>query len=259
MSETPAEKLINADPQSDPKRDSEQKLSPYGHTEAYHRRWRFFWREIWMQRMVFPTTLRLRVTGRENIPTTGPVIAIYNHVSSADPSIVVGSIRNRYLIPMAKIETLDNFFFGLVVRTWNCIVVRRGEVDRTALTLALNVLNTGGGLTISPEGTRSPAMIESKEGTAYLATKTDAVVVPVGVAGSGPYMTNLKRLRRTPVEMVIGRGFKFRTNGRTRIPRDELAQMSRESSYQIAQLLPPELRGFYSDLSQATTDTLEFV
>jgi hypothetical protein len=62
------------------------------------------------------------------------------------------------------------------------------------------------------------------------------------------------------MHVTFGRPFRLRTNGRARIPRDELAQMTRETMYQLAATLPdPALRGIYHDLSQLTTDTLDFV
>ena len=45
-----------------------------------------------------------------------------------------------------------------------------------------------------------------------------------------------------------------------RVPRESLTAMSHEAMYQLALAVPDEsLRGFYSDVSKATTSYLEFV
>jgi len=61
------------------------------------------------------------------------------------------------------------------------------------------------------------------------------------------------------VSVRIGRAFRFRTDGRARIPRDELHRMTREMMFQIASLLPEQRRGVYGDMSQMSTGYLEFV
>jgi hypothetical protein len=70
---------------------------------------------------------------------------------------------------------------------------------------------------------------------------------------------NLQRLRRTHITLSFGRAFRFRANGRERVPRAEMSRMTQEAMYQLAMLVSEHRRGFYHDLSQATTETIEFV
>jgi hypothetical protein len=103
-------------------------------------------------------------------------------------------------------------------------------------------------------------MQEFREGLAYIATKVpQTVIVPAAVEGTDRFGRNLKRLRRTPVTVKYGHAFRFKSGGRSHIPREELQQMSHEAAYQIAQMLEDHRRGVYSDLTKMTTDTLEFV
>ncbi len=81
----------------------------------------------------------------------------------------------------------------------------------------------------------------------------------MGIDGTREFWRNLKHLRRTRITVKIGRAFRFRTNGRERIPRAEMSHMTQEAMYQLGMLLPEHLRGFYSDLSRATTETIEFM
>ena len=106
-----------------------------------------------------------------------------------------------------------------------------------------------------PEG-----MAEAKEGMAYLATKADAVILPAAISGAQHFKDNFGRLRRTPIQVNFGKPFRFKTEGMGRIRRPELEIMTREAMYQLALAQTDlSLRGVYSDVSQATTDTLEFV
>ena len=160
---------------------------------------------------------------------------------------------------MSKIENYRHPIVGLMARAWGVYTVRRGEVDRQALESTIALLQRGNAVLIAPEGTRHPRMADPKDGTTYVATKANAVIQPIGLDGTDQFLDSLLRLRRTPVTVRFGRPFRFCTEGRARIPRDELRLMTREMMYQVALLVPEQRRGIYHDLDQLTTDTLQFV
>ncbi len=202
---------------------------------------------------------RVDVTGQEHIPNTGPIIVVMNHIAAIDPFIVAAVTTNRCIVPMSKIENVKHPIVGVIGRLWGVYTVRRGEADRQALASTIALLQQDSAVLIAPEGTRSPTLGEAKDGTTYLATKANATIVPMGLEGTDRFPATLKRLRRTPVTVRIGRPFRFRIDDRQRIPRDELRQMTHEMMAQIAQLIPEHRRGAYSDESRWTTDTLEFI
>jgi hypothetical protein len=70
----------------------------------------------------------------------------------------------------------------------------------------------------------------------------------------------MKRLR-APLKLRFGRPFRFATGEFPdgQIPREVLDQMTHEAMYQLAALLPENLRGYYSDLDRMTTDYLHFI
>jgi 1-acyl-sn-glycerol-3-phosphate acyltransferase len=207
----------------------------------------------------FGLLVKLHVTGLEHVPASGPTIVIMNHIAAIDPFVVVGAVTSRQLIPMTKIENYQHPIVGLMARAWGVYPVRRGEVDRQALDSTIALLEQGRAILIAPEGTRRPNLSEAKGGTTYVATKTGATIVPVGLEGTDQFPASLKRLRRALVTIRIGPAFRFRTEGRARIPRNELHRMTHEMMGQLASLLPERRRGFYSDTSQMPTDYLEFV
>ncbi|MEB2287428.1 MAG: lysophospholipid acyltransferase family protein [Anaerolineae bacterium] len=228
------------------------------HQERYTRRRRIL-RDVVLRRFAFGLLWRVQTDGTGLVPPEGPLIVIMNHIGAIDPFVVVGAITNRLLTPMSKIENYRHPIVGLMARAWGVYTVRRGAVDRQALDSTIALLRQGSAVLIAPEGTRHPCMADPKDGTTYVATKANAVIQPMGLDGTDLFLGSLRRLRRTPVTVRFGRPFCFRTDGRTRIPRDELRQMTREMMYQIALLVPEQRRGIYHDLSQLTTDTLQFV
>lgn len=198
--------------------------------------------------------------GTENIPESGPAIIMMNHISALDPVIVLGSVRSRYVVPMTKIENKRNPLFALLIYLWDAYTVDRDAVDRAALMNSIELLKSGQLILIAPEGTRHPeGLQEPKDGVAYIATKTNAVIIPTAHSGSQDFKSRWKRLRRVRASVTFGRPFRFKT-GEGRVSREQRAEMMREAMYQLAITQPdPALRGVYSDIENATTDWLEFV
>ena len=186
---------------------------------------------------------------------------IFNHISGIDPAVIMGVVRPRFLVPMSKIENFRVPVVGLLMRWWGIFPVRRGEVDRTALQNAVDLLKLGNLVLMAPEGTREPALSEGKDGITYVALKANAAILPCGVEGTREFVHNLKRLRRTRVTVTFGPAFRFRSSAASngRVPRPEMTHMTHEAMYQVARLLPEQRRGYYQDLSQATTEKIEFL
>jgi 1-acyl-sn-glycerol-3-phosphate acyltransferase len=85
---------------------------------------------------------------------------------------------------MARHDVYSIPLWGIFPRIWEVIPVRRGEADRQALRGALRVLRAGETVLIAPEGTRSPQLQRGKVGLAYLAVRSQAVMVPGAIEGT---------------------------------------------------------------------------
>ncbi len=143
-------------------------------------------------RPLFWLTCRPTVTGRENVPPTGPVMLASNHLSFID-SIAIPLVAPRRVGYLAKVE----YFQGRGVSGWlqralftalGALPVERGthRAAQAALDTALGVLDSGGAFGIYPEGTRSRdgRLARGKTGVAWLALTAGCPVVPVAVAGT---------------------------------------------------------------------------
>jgi 1-acyl-sn-glycerol-3-phosphate acyltransferase len=143
-------------------------------------------------RPIFWALFRPRVTGREHVPSDGPVILASNHLSFID-SIAIPIVAPRRVTLLAKAE----YFTATGVGGWlsralftglGALPVERGtqRAAQAALDPALGVLTDGGAFGIYPEGTRSRdgRLARGKTGVAWLALTADCPVVPVAVAGT---------------------------------------------------------------------------
>jgi 1-acyl-sn-glycerol-3-phosphate acyltransferase len=136
--------------------------------------------------------LRPTITGRENVPATGPFIIASNHLSFID-SMAIPLMAPRRVGYLAKAE----YFTGSGIRGWltrtlftalGALPVEREthRAAQAALDTAMTVLQAGGGFGVYPEGTRSRdgRLARGKTGVAWLALTADCPVVPVAVAGT---------------------------------------------------------------------------
>jgi 1-acyl-sn-glycerol-3-phosphate acyltransferase len=143
-------------------------------------------------RPLFWLVFRPRVTGREHVPLSGPVILASNHLSFID-SIAIPLMAPRKVSYLAKAEYFTTPGLGgrvskMLFTALGALPVERetSRAAQAALDTALSVLKDGGAFGIYPEGTRSRdgRLARGKTGVAWLALTADCPVLPVAVAGT---------------------------------------------------------------------------
>lgn len=209
---------------------------------------------LFILHLLMKLLLRCEITGLENVPLTGPLIVIINHIAFLDPVIVQGGFP-RVGTPMAKVEAFELPVLGLFVKMYGAIPVRRGEGDMYAVKCALRVLRSGGVVLLAPEGTRSPTyqMQPGKDGAAMLALRSGAPILPVGVTGAHRIKAHWLKLKRSPVHLSVGQPFRLQApTDHRRVSRTEMTAMTNEIMYRLAVQLPYEYRGVYSNVEEAT-------
>lgn len=153
-------------------------------------------------RLVF----RVRISGADRLPSTGPYVLAPSHRSIID-IFVCSTLTRRQLRFMAKVELFRVPVLGPFLSLMGSFPVERGAADRSALELGAKVLADGGVLVVYPEGTRSfgPQITELQRGAAYLAIKAGAPIVPVGIGGSESILPSGNRIPRLhEVAIVVG-------------------------------------------------------
>jgi 1-acyl-sn-glycerol-3-phosphate acyltransferase len=207
----------------------------------------FYWLANLFLRLGFLVLFDYHVEGLGNVPQQGALVVAINHFSFVDP-LLAGVFIPRPLTMMGKAELFRIPILGWVLRLYGAISVRRGEGDHVALRKSLEALRADGALLIAPEGTRGKdgTLKPGREGTALLALRTGATILPVAIWGPKTMRRNMARLRRTEVHMVVGRPFQPRPPAGRRANRAELVALTNEIMVHIAALLPAEHRGVYA-------------
>jgi 1-acyl-sn-glycerol-3-phosphate acyltransferase len=132
---------------------------------------------------IFRLLFRLKVVGKENIPTGKPVILCSNHTSNLDPPLLGSPLAGRRVHYMAKAELFDVPVLGWVLPRISAFPVKRGGVSKESIRLSLQLLSENNILGIFPEGSRSNAGGIGKKGAASLALKSGATVIPAAIVG----------------------------------------------------------------------------
>jgi 1-acyl-sn-glycerol-3-phosphate acyltransferase len=208
------------------------------------------------------TRITCRIDGQElkKVPMRGPLIAIANHTGQIEVPLIFAHLQPRPITGWAKVEAWDNHFLNWVFGVWGLIPVRRGEADMKALKDALKALEEGKILGIAPEGTRNKTgkLIRAMPGTAMVALKSGAPIIPVAHWGGEVYLKNLKRLKRTDFHIRVGKPFTINTEG-IKVTSEIRQQIADEMMYELAKLLPEEYRGEYGNLGRATQTFIKYV
>jgi 1-acyl-sn-glycerol-3-phosphate acyltransferase len=155
--------------------------------------------------LVFPM-LRVKAVNVDVLNLDGPTILAPVHRSHLD-SVLLATLSTRRIRALGK----ESLFTTPVVRYFcaalGAIPVRRGEADRDALTAAKALLDRGESMIVFPEGSRQDTneVGELFDGAAWLASRTGARVVPVGIAGTREALPEgAKFLHRSSVGIVVG-------------------------------------------------------
>jgi 1-acyl-sn-glycerol-3-phosphate acyltransferase len=191
-----------------------------------------------------------KVTGSENIPRTGPLLICPNHSATLDPPMVAAFVPRNDSWNMAKSEYFRNPLTAFIFRSYHSFPVVRHTADRAALRWSFDLLKAGHVLIIYPEGTRveSGVLGKPEAGAGFIAQKVACPVVPVGLTGTRECFPKGARWpKRTRVTITFGKPFIVSTKrpDGSRVSHEEAADAIMTA---IAELLPPEQRGEFSDL-----------
>lgn len=206
--------------------------------------WRFLYVIATLIRIFF---LRLRVEGQENVPRTGGCIYAINHTMGPD-YVIVGYASPRQVYYMAKSEIFAlHPWLAALVKAAGAFPVQRGKGDIQAIEQAADFVRTGKVVGMFPEGTRSRSgqLQRGKTGAARIAMMAQAPIVPVVVINSEPVLRDFLKFKRRPL-VTVRFGKPVMAYGSVDNP-EQVRQLTTELMLGMADLLPPERRGYYAD------------
>jgi len=158
--------------------------------------------------------------GAENLPKSGPVIVISNHLSYVDALVFAHFLygNGRAVRYLGKDSVFKIPILGKIITSSGQIPVAR-ESDKAshALDSALGLLQVGHCVGIYPEGTltRDPKLwpMVAKTGIARLAIISKAPVIPIAQWGDqnllAPYSKKFVLWRRTKIRYLAGPALDF--------------------------------------------------
>ena len=189
-----------------------------------------------------------KVEGRENIPLTGPLILITNHVHLLDPFFLLFS-SPRWINFMAKEELFRSPFLRPWLRWAGSVSIsRRGKVSdkQKMLRSSRDVLENGLILGMFPEGGRSRdgKLRKGKPGSAVIASKTNVPILPIGIAGTDKIKGISWLWKRPRIVINIGKPFKLPPND-SKMSKSQMQLLTTQLMKEIAALLPLEYQGDY--------------
>ena len=182
---------------------------------------------------------RVEVDGADHVPDSGPVILAPVHRSFMD-FFVVSEVTRRKIFYLTKEEMWGSRPLGAFLDAVGAIPVHREGSDRLALDRAQSVLEQGEVLVLFPEGTRrsGPVVEDLHEGAAFLAARTGAVIVPVGIGGTAAAMPKgAKFVRPVKVHVIVGEPLAPpERSARGRVPRSQVHALTDELCRALQQL-----------------------
>ncbi len=197
-----------------------------------------------LTRVILGSKFHLR--GTQNVPASGPVLIVSNHVGAVDPAII-GGWTPRPVWFMAKAELFKGGWAWLM-RGYHAFPVVRHSADRTALRRAFELLKQGSVVVLFPEGHRSETgrLLRAEPGAGFVARHSAAPLVPIAITGTQNVIGRHKVIpRRAEVVMTFGEAFALpERNGDG--SRMDHQQSSDYLMTKIAQLLPLENQGEYA-------------
>jgi 1-acyl-sn-glycerol-3-phosphate acyltransferase len=199
-------------------------------------------------RPLFNLLFSWKVEGRENIPSTGPLILVANHASLLDPFLLVFGFP-RWITFVAKEELFHSLFLRFWLRWAGALPLRRdGKVSekQRILESARKALDEGFVLGMFPEGGRSldGKLGKGRPGSAVIASRTNVPLLPIGIAGTDKVKGASWLWKRPSIVVNIGRPFRL-PPAATRISKSQMESLTTRLMGEIAALLPAKYQGVY--------------
>lgn len=179
---------------------------------------------------------RIEVEGAEHLPKHGNAILAPNHRSLID-HFVVASLTKRQVWFMGKAELFKKKQAARLLNALGAFPVKRGKPDRASLQRCLQLLAEGNLVGIYPEGTRRPdsRFEDVEEGFAYIAVRSGAPIVPIGLSGTEAVFPKGKKLPRVvKIRVVVGKPFRVTAQTSGVLPRTKLREATAHAQERLS-------------------------
>ena len=200
--------------------------------------------------LVFGRIANIEIIGNIDYPE-GAYIVTGNHIGRLEVLLILVLAQRDDIIILLAEKYRDYAVWRYVAEKTDAIWVNRFDADLGAVKKVLKRLKEGHVLAIAPEGTRSPteALIEGKPGAAFLASKANVPIIPIGVVGTEDRLvkSRLKSFQKLEVTARVGEPYMLAPYERGQDRDAYLQAQTDEIMCRIAAQLPPDHRGVYAE------------
>lgn len=185
---------------------------------------------------------RMKVINVEKLPKEGPAIVVLNHRHYFDIIFILSQFKGDEIRFVGRGTIKYNPFLRLLGWGFNIILVNRDGSDVGPLKNMIKLVKNNGILGIFPEGTRRGLYKgQFKSGATYVALRTKADIIPVGINGPLKLFSKGNYLK-------VGDRFnlyELMDKKKTTKDKDEVDRLSEILKDKILELVDD---GFYDDL-----------
>jgi len=145
----------------------------------------------------------LKIINKQQIKNAHGCIIAANHISWFDPPFI-GSVLPFSINYLAKAELFRNKIFGNLLKKLNAIPIKRGTIDRKAIEIVKEKLQSGNSVLIFPEGTRKSS--KAKSGIGKIALETGKDILPIYIENSDKFWSCL--IGKKGLKIIFGEKIK---------------------------------------------------
>lgn len=192
-------------------------------------------------RLILPLSTKIETAGLNLLPKKGPAILAGNHENIIE--VVLMAIYSPAIVEFLGTGDVPiDPRFAWLAKLYQFIPIKRGNVDRTAIYAALDVLKAGGVIGIFPQGGIWGADVKSgRSGVGLLSHFSGAPVYPIGFGGLRGALDKIMRFQRPRLTMRVGTPMQiFSKREDSALSKEELERFSSLVMERIAELLPTE-------------------
>ena len=164
--------------------------------------------ELYLQSALPPLRWHIKTTGMEKVPESGRFLLVCNHVSLADPVVLLRVFTGKQLAFISKKENQTMFLVGKVMHKMLCQPIDR-ENDKAALKTIIRCIqilrDDKASVAVFPEGYihEDKKLHRFRSGVFKIAKKTEVPIVVCTMKNTRDAISNLLHHRHTNIEVSV--------------------------------------------------------
>ena len=164
--------------------------------------------ELYLQSALPPLRWHIKTTGMEKVPESGRFLLVCNHVSLADPVVLLRVFTGKQLAFISKKENQSMFLVGKVMHKMLCQPIDR-ENDKAALKTIIRCIQIlredKASVAVFPEGYihEDKKLHHFRSGVFKIAKKTEVPIVVCTMKNTKDAISNLLHHRRTDIQVTV--------------------------------------------------------